>query len=191
MSWIPRKLFSYVMTSDTGFAPCVSDGLLTLATCKPDIRRLASDERHDYVMGIRGLMLARKSNTEPRRLVYLAEVSEKIGFDSYYNDARHKGRKDNIYHRVNGNWVQERNPYHKHINRRTDLKEPTVLLSRRFLYFGREAVELGDELFSLFVRMSRKYKVSDLDEASLKKLESVFGENRALLCKRAEPTESR
>lgn len=191
MSWIPRKLFSYVMTSDTGFAPCVSDGLLTLATCKPDIRRLASDERHDYVMGIRGLTLARKSNTEPRRLVYLAEVSEKTGFDSYYNDARHKGRKDNIYHRVNGNWVQERNPYHKHINRKTDLKEPTVLLSRRFLYFGREAVELGDELFRLFVRMSRKYKVSELGEASLKKLESVFGENRARLCKRAEPTESR
>lgn len=191
MSKTSRRLYSYVMTSDTGFAPSVSNGVLSLATCKPDIRRLASDDRHDFVMGIRGRTLARKTNTGPRRLVYLAEISEKIGFDSYYNSAEFKGRKDNIYHRLGKSWIQDKNPYHKHVNRKTDLKSPTVLVSRRFLYFGRNAIELNHEHFTTFVRMSRKYKVSDLGDESLRKLESIFDEYETSICKWAVPTENR
>jgi hypothetical protein len=37
-----HDIYFYKMTDDTGFAPCVDGGkLLTLATCKPDTRRMA------------------------------------------------------------------------------------------------------------------------------------------------------
>ena len=35
------RFYRYVLVSDDGVAPCVDNNLLTLATCKPLIRRTA------------------------------------------------------------------------------------------------------------------------------------------------------
>ena len=37
----PNKIYVYKMTADTGGAPCVYQGILSLAICKPKIRRKA------------------------------------------------------------------------------------------------------------------------------------------------------
>ncbi len=37
------KFYFYKMTVDDGGAPCVQDGLLTLAICKPTVRRVAPE----------------------------------------------------------------------------------------------------------------------------------------------------
>ncbi len=37
------KFYLYKMTVDDGGAPCVQDGVLTLAICKPTIRRVAPE----------------------------------------------------------------------------------------------------------------------------------------------------
>jgi hypothetical protein len=42
-------LYSYVVAHDFGFAPNPFDGLCTLATCKPDIRKKAAVG--DYIVG--------------------------------------------------------------------------------------------------------------------------------------------
>lgn len=89
------RLFTYVMTSDTGFAPHVDHQgkYLTLATCKPRIRSAANEK--DWILGVAGRTLSRKCGKDVEgHLIYLAEVSETPNYDSYYSDPRFKGRLD-------------------------------------------------------------------------------------------------
>jgi Nucleotide modification associated domain 2 len=45
-------IYAYKMTDDNGGAPCVQDGFLTLAICKPEIRKIAKED--DIIIGIVG-----------------------------------------------------------------------------------------------------------------------------------------
>ena len=44
------KLYSYVVVSDNGYAPNPTDGVCTLAYCKPEVRWFA--DPGDYVVGL-------------------------------------------------------------------------------------------------------------------------------------------
>jgi len=50
-----NKLYSYIMTSDSGFAPNPFHDICTLATCKPETRRLA--KKGDWILGFSGKSL--------------------------------------------------------------------------------------------------------------------------------------
>lgn len=116
------KLYSYVIPRDYGFAPNPFHGYCTLATCKPITRRVA--QVNDWIAAFD----PRHRPTE-EKLVCLMQVSETLTFDEYWNDPRFKLKRpvfnksttrkygDNIYHHVNGVWVQE--PSH-HSFRRSD-----------------------------------------------------------------------
>ena len=180
------RLFSYVMTHDSGFAPHVGKGTLTLATCKPEIRRLATKD--DYVMGIAGKGLSMLSKMDlMKRMVYLAKVTDKKDFDSYFADVRFTRRKDNIYHRIGGRWVQEKNDFHGDAQFEADLSSNNVLISGRFLYFGKNAMKLDDELFNAFARLSRKHRTTELDMTTKGLLESIFTRHRDRLNQDFEP----
>lgn len=73
-------LYSYVLRSDTGFAPNPFYGYCTLATCKPDIRRLA--RIGDWVIGTGSV-----ENVGPGRLVYAMRVEAVLTLDQYDEDA--------------------------------------------------------------------------------------------------------
>ena len=79
-------LYCYTMTHDTGFAPNPYHGILTLATCKPLIRKYAKvgywisgwtgNAVHDKQGGI--------DTKGAGRLIYLAQVSEVLSFQQYW-----------------------------------------------------------------------------------------------------------
>ena len=99
------RAFSYVVKRDYGFAPNPFYGFLTLATCKPLIRKNA--EIGDFIIGNSPSNLGSK-------LVYMAKVSEIITFDEYWSNPRFLCKKpimngsvkklygDNIYHHEGG-----------------------------------------------------------------------------------------
>jgi hypothetical protein len=139
------RLYVYKLTTDNGGAPCVYKGLLSLAICKPSIRRTAREG--DWIFGFGGRRLT-------RRLIYIARVTKTVPDRvrntlrnlSYYEDERYSGRPDRIYRRNgDGELVLRRGAkYHyKSDQRRRDIGElpsyrnAVALLSDDFRYFGR------------------------------------------------------
>ena len=141
------SIFSYVVARDFGFAPNPFGGFCTLATCKPEIRRLA--EVGDWVFGTGSATWNRKGS-----LVYAMRVAEMMSFDQYWDDLRFRQKKpdlrscrksaygDNIYHRGNGSWIQL-DSHHSLANGapnlkniRNDTQTNRVLISTQFAYWG-------------------------------------------------------
>lgn len=147
------KVFSYIVRRDFGFAPNPFNGFLTLATCKPDIRKSAL---------IGDFLIGNSSKSNGHKLIFMAKISDIVSFDKYWNDDRFKVKKpvlngslkkmygDNIYHHdKNGNWIQE-NSHHSNkdgsINQ-YNLKKDTgktdhVLICSEFIYFGKKMITL-------------------------------------------------
>lgn len=148
-----RKAFSYVVSRDYGFAPNPFYGVLTLATCKPIIRKMAAIG--DFIIGNAGVALGNK-------LIYMAKVSEVMTFDQYWNDARFERKKpamngslktkygDNVYHHgADGRWIQE-DSHHANddgtvntdnLNRDTGTTDH-VLICSEFVYLGKSMISL-------------------------------------------------
>ena len=143
-----RRLFSYKVVYDIGFAPNPFHGGCTLATCKPKIRKLAVSG--DWIVGV-----GAAGNRRAGQLVYAMEVGEKLTFEEYWEDARFQRKKvdrhgslkyrygDNVYHRdVGGAWVQvdsrhsldDGTPNEQHLAR--DTGSNAVLVASRFTYWG-------------------------------------------------------
>jgi hypothetical protein len=141
------KLFSYVVARDYGFAPNPFGGYCTLATCKPEIRRLA--QVGDWIVGT-------GSSERQRRgyLVYAMKVSEVKTFDEYWEDVRFQHKKpnlraskklafgDNIYHRIEEQWTQT-NSHHSFAdgspnpkNIRNDTQTNRMLVATQYTYWG-------------------------------------------------------
>lgn len=141
------RLYSYVVEHDKGFAPNPFFGICTLATCKPRIRQVATIG--DYIIGTGAAKRRRQGY-----LTYFMRVERIITFDDYWADPQFARKKprfnaglkfaygDNIYHRVNGDWVQE-DSFHSYPggephpeNLRQDTSSEKVLLSTDFAYWG-------------------------------------------------------
>ena len=146
---MPARLYSYIVVRDYGFAPNPFYGFCTLATCKPQIRKMA--EIGDWIIGT-----GSKSKGRDRRLVYAMRVTEAMSFDEYWADSRFLRKRpdmhasvkkafgDNIYHRDDdsGPWRQL-DSHHSHDdgtqnnrNVRNDTKVNRVLVSDDFIYWG-------------------------------------------------------
>lgn len=98
---VKNYLYCYKMTHDTGFAPNPYNKVLTLATCKPTIRRCAKENY--WVSGWTAVSVQGKDNKrfefrEGERLIYLAKVSEVIKIEDYWNDERFKDKKPILMH---------------------------------------------------------------------------------------------
>ena len=82
-----EHLYCYKMTWDTGFAPNPYHDFLTLATCKPVIRRCA--KIGDWISGWTAVTVRDKDNNphhfrEEEKLIYLAKITDKITYDTYW-----------------------------------------------------------------------------------------------------------
>ena len=173
------KLYRYIVTHDTGFAPNPFHGYCTLATCKPKIRRQASVG--DWIAGF-----GSKSGDCEGRLIFAMRVAEALTFEEYWQDARFEAKKprhgsryidrcgDNVYRRdpFAGGWIQL--PcFHCDVHMADDTKTNRVLIATEFVYFGKEATELpteflawGDKYFIGF----RNHQVHNLSEDRKAKL---------------------
>lgn len=185
-------LYTYPITRDFGFAPNPFHGFCSLATCKPHIRKTA--RIGDWVMGIGGKPLGAAKG----KCIFLMKVTEKIGFQDYWNDHRFSLKKplrngsrvqmlgDNIYHRgEDGNWIQE-DSHHSHPDgspNPENVKRDTghgdhILISNYFLYFGSQAVDV--DLDSIGYGRIRDFKKTNLAASpeGRKTIETVFNNNR-------------
>lgn len=148
------KLYSYVITHDSGFAPNPFYGVCTLATCKPVIRRVARER--DWIMATGSVAEGR-----PGDLVYAMKVSEIMSMAAYGKSKRFKRKiprpdgtpiqqcGDNAYYKNKKGIWHQRKCYHDANNVDRDLRGENVLISNEFYYFGCEAKPLPDRFKGL------------------------------------------
>jgi Nucleotide modification associated domain 2 len=133
------KIYIYKMTVDDGGAPCVRNGILSLAICKPTIRSTAVAE--DIILGF-----AADSIHDDNRLIYIAKVTNKLTDGKYFLELPHTSRPDSIYE-WNGSRFEWRQDAKFHSSRDLahdigegpEYKRANVLLSEgegNFRYFG-------------------------------------------------------
>jgi hypothetical protein len=131
------RIYFYKLIADNGGAPCVQDGLLSLAICKPMIRVKA--QRGDLVFGFAANSLHRDN-----RLIYIARISENVSNGAYYREQKFASRGDCIYEWQDDHFERRKDAkYHFDKGNLThDLGPPpdygraNVLLSNDFRYFG-------------------------------------------------------
>lgn len=134
--------FSYIVASDSGFAPNPYGGICTLACCKPNIRHRANVG--DWIIGT-------APSPGKGRLIYAMRVGRGLTFDMYWEQPEYECKKpskengcgDNIYKKgPNGALVQVKNQSHSEVHFEKDTHVNRVLISKNFYYFGKEAPEI-------------------------------------------------
>jgi len=136
------KLYAYVMTDDSGTAPCVDKGVFTLACCKPNIRRCAKEK--DWIVGLAGEKLKQTSGIDNvGKIVFVAEVTRKLSWADYGKREEFEGRLDNMYYldEQSNEFKRKMDVKQLHDNMQKDV-ENDVLISDHgnFQYFGRNAI---------------------------------------------------
>jgi hypothetical protein len=131
-------IYVYKIVVDSGGAPCVSSNLLSLALCKPKIRKTAG--KNSFVFGFGG-----KGYKE--RLIYIARVIAKLEGDTYYRRRKYARRPDCIYREKDDRPVRKTSAKY-HVNsdhRKKDVgfhfENAFVLLSDDFRYLGRKGTD--------------------------------------------------
>lgn len=150
-------LYSYCLRIDDGAAPNPFWDTLTLAICKPVIRRVA--EVGDWIVGT-GSRNSPVGDTSGH-VIYAMRVDEKITMAEYdeftlrhlpnkipdWTSRDHRRRLgDSIYDSSSGISPELRPASHDEENMATDLGGQYVLLSQRWYYFGRSSVPLPSRL---------------------------------------------
>jgi hypothetical protein len=166
----PPRIYVYKLVSDVGAAPCVEDGLLSLAICKPMIRRAA--EPGDLIFGFAGRSMCADAPVPADALLYVARIDEKLPGDVYFADERFAARRDCVYRRTGDRFEQRPGALHhtRPENLVHDLGEHPgypkawVLLSRDFRYFGSRGTDDYKSAFPLVAgvveRLGRGHRVN-------------------------------
>ena len=134
--------YRYILADDDGWAPCVDDGLVTLATCKPRIRKGAQEG--DWVAGF-------YPGSQNRGVVsWVGRVASKLDIGKY--EETHRGRRDAVYRpRGDGTFERLNADYHPGENEmRKDLSAPALVFDRSMTwYFGDTPQDLPANLLKL------------------------------------------
>lgn len=149
------KISSYVVASDTGFAPNPYGGKLTLATCKPRIRK--SGTVGDVLLGFK-----------KGKLVYCGIVSKVLTFKEYdefcksgfpcKTPNRRNKLGDNIFdYSSSVPKVRDHSIHQKDELLQRDLRGQNVLICDRYWYFGKNAIEIPKE-FDVLVKKTIGHK---------------------------------
>lgn len=166
------KLYSYVVTHDTGFSPNPFWGYCTLADCKPKIRKTA--DVGDWIIG-----LSPRDKGRGNKVIFAMLVDEILPYEQYYRDERF-ARKipdyskgpvvckcgDNIYEPLpNGDFRQlpsthSNGPAENPKTKADDLGGANVLIAEVFHYFGQRAISLPEGLEELKVGRGHKCRFS-------------------------------
>lgn len=164
------RVYSYVIVVDQGSAPNYDAPFVTLAVCKPRIRRSA--RVGDLVLAFTGKALG----PEPHAVRWAGVVSEKLTFAEYWRDERFQRKKpgqsarpDNIYQPGPGGLVQVPNSTHDESNVERDLKSEDVLVFDRAWRFDGVIALVPREL-DIRMDSRRGHRVFDLSPAQAKKL---------------------
>ena len=187
-----EKVFSYIISHDTGFAPNPFWGRCSLACCKPAIRRSIGNHwnpnQHNWIIGI-------SPKHRGNELIYMMRVDDCITFPEYYVKYPQKRPDfskdqihicgDNIYKPLNGKYEQLRSRHSKHPFRdswsidysamKHDLGGQFVLLSDNFIYFGKETFPLEGNLRELIPGRGHRCNFS---KSVINELEELINRNK-------------
>jgi len=147
---MPARLYTYILQTDNGGAPCVEKNLFSLAICKPRIRRCA---REKYILvGISGNKM--KIGKE-KRIIFISIITNIITMKEYAD--KHSKRPDSIY---SSDMKLLPNLFHECGSQEIkDLGGVNVLLSNNFIYFGNKHIAVPDNLRNIIpTTQGHKYK---------------------------------
>lgn len=143
------KVYFYKLTADSGGAPCVYRGLLSLAICKPMIRRTA--QVGDLIFGFSANSLRRDN-----RLLYAARITETLRDGRYYRDPKYVRRDDCVYRFEKGRFVWRKGALHHgpkdlihDLGMYPEYPRANVLLSDDFRYFGNSGTDKYKDRYPL------------------------------------------
>ena len=175
------------MTWDTGSAPNPYHDVLTLAICKPGIRK--HSQVGDWISGWTGKNVHGKDGKShffnEQKLIYLAKIKEKLTFAEYWEKYPQKQPEkldsgDNIYEPIgNGKFkLHDNNNGHGEKEMERDLKGEFVLICEEFYYYGVDnALDVSKDIFN--VTVPRWKKVSESDSSKL--IDFVRNDNHATI----------
>ena len=188
-------LYTYLMTYDCGYAPNPFHGVLTLATCKPGMRRVRQPGQ--WIAGFAGKtlhhMATKEGTTVPvGGMIYLAKITDVKTLDKYFDDPDFASKKpqgpidvppshlgavgDNMYHKNSqGEWLQEPG-WHDPEDLDHDVGGENAVICKEFYYLGRRAMipEEGWSRFGIVIPHGRPtlygYQCNDFTERNLQDL---------------------
>jgi hypothetical protein len=152
-----KRLCTYIVTEDTGFAPNPFWEWCTLAACTPNHRK------NDFAEGdwIAGFL----SKQRDHRLLYAMELSAVLSMACYFNDRRFQKKKpcagnawqslcgDNVYEFKNDVWVPHTILFHNTLKHHDqDTKFHKVFIASRYWYFGQNHKAVPSQFKPLIVR---------------------------------------
>lgn len=158
------RTYLYKLTSDRGGAPCApcpkpgEPALLSLAICKPAIRRTAGPG--DSIIGLTSRILEQRDGYSALSLIYTGVVSEVLDATAYYaRESAFRERPDCIYRYDpesgsllhTGETGLHADPRHRRrdLGREGVFENGRILLCRNFVYLGSAAAVLPIELHRL------------------------------------------
>ena len=150
------KLYSHVITYDTGLAPNPFHDFCTSALCTPSHKN-ARLGNGDWLIG-------NSRKNDGNQLVYAMRVSKTLSMNEYFQDGQFERKKpkpdgapeeqcgDNIYYqdkdtrwkRLPSRFHNDRNAFLKDVG--ADLAGRPVFIAEHFYYFGRRRVAIPKEL---------------------------------------------
>jgi hypothetical protein len=188
------KIWRYVLVHDSGLAPCIDDGMLSLCCCKPLIRKNANVG--DWVVGLK-----------PKRygvglVAWAGQISALMPMGAYCE--AHPNRTDSLYGiraiAPDGSELLEHLGSPHHTSQReqaTDASGVNALMFSPFWYFGSAPKALPENLMGLcHYYVGQTSKVSSTDEIERLKRwlgqwkPGVEGDFRGSACRPRKRTES-
>ena len=145
------KMWSYRIVHDLQFAPNPFKGVLTLATCKPVIRKSHWSQPGVWIAGFaaNSVTTGIKPKRGEERLIYLAKISRQLPLSKYWDkyplkraincsEEFEEYSGDNIYSvDENGNFILQNENHHDKGNYNQDVvKGKNVLICDEFYYFA-------------------------------------------------------
>jgi hypothetical protein len=173
------RVHTYVIATDAGSAPNYDRPFVTLAVCKPRVRRKA--EIGELVLAFAGKQV---NPTEPHTVVWAGLVTEKMGFAEYWADRRFAGKKpdksehpDNFYRPVNGGLLWVQNDVHGPEAMDHDTSGKFVLGFSPSWRFGGYGPLMPSEFGLRMVNGRRGERFSELSESEWKRLNAWLDGN--------------
>lgn len=169
------KIYSYVLRYDDGAAPNPFGGVCTLTICKPVIRRNAGEG--DWIIGTGSSNAYKRDGSRPnlsKHLVYAMKVELVLSLKKYDNYCHQylpikipnlkseiASLGDCIYDYSQSNSPDQRPGVHGPDSYNRDLRGENSLISRKFYYFGENAVEIPERLYPLIKQNQGHKKIED------------------------------
>lgn len=139
------KNYVYRMTHDTGFAPNTKYGICSLSGCKNSKNGKRKNIEESAVKGSWVIGIGGNNTHQPNKLIYAMEIEENIPYSQFKK--RYPGKSK---------YLQEENAGNN------------VLLSRKFYYFGKKAIDLPEYLKHIIIKTRNYINVEDVDVRKLK-----------------------